>query len=271
MATPFPDVTIGGYLPLDSVLHRLDPRTKIICAVVAIIFIFTADRVGEIALLTALTLLAAFLSRVGARLWLWGIRRFSFLLLFGILMHLLFNPAGRYMYIGDWLLPFTEEAAINALLFGWRIAAATVISMTLTFTTAPKDLASALHKSARPLARIGLSGRETGFILLLAMRFIPILQREVAGIREAQEARGVQFATGRYVNRAVNLSAILTPALAAALRRAESLATAMACRGFEPGKDRTEFQVFAFGRIDAVALVAMACLPILRLWCFLAG
>jgi energy-coupling factor transport system permease protein len=246
------DIFIGGYIPGDSILHRLDPRTKLAGMVILLGTVFLAPNAWNPAIAGVATATIAALTGAGARIWGWSLKRFMWLLAFSAAANILFVREGTLITAGPLALPFTELGIKKGLLLTLQLGAAIAISMSLTFTTSPIQITKACRAMARPLRRF-LPVEEIGLVLLLAMRFVPLLQEELRAIVDAQKSRGVEFGRGGPAVRATNLAAVLVPALSSALRRADILAAAMTARGYEPGKPRSEYEPLAFRSIDATA------------------
>ena len=160
--------------------------------------------------------------------------------------------AAASVFLG-WESPVTTQGLRAGGLFTLALAHAIILSMTLTFTTTPRQLTSAFERMAHPLQKLGVPVDEIGLILLLAMRFIPQLQMETMAIVDAQKARGVEFGSGSIYQRASNFIAVLGPAMSASLRRADNLATAMTAKGFSPGKPRSELRPLQLTATDGLA------------------
>lgn len=246
-------IAVGGYVPVDSPIHHLDPRTKLAGLVFMIVGVSVASSAVSIAATVAAIFLAAALCRAGWRIWWWALGRFVWMLGIVALVHLWFTPLGTRIIAGTYDIPITVEGLQASGLFTLRLAEIIVLSMILTFTTTPRDLTRGCVRLARPLQRLHIPVDEVGLVVTLAMRFIPLLHLEVRTIMEAQAARGVPFASGGLVVRGRSLVAVLVPALAGAVRRADLLATAMAARGFSPGASRSEFRPLRFTYADALA------------------
>ena len=155
-------------------------------------------------------------------------------------------------------LPFTWDGLRNSLIFSVQLLEAITLSMVLTFSTSPAALTRGIQKLAAPLQRFGLPVEEYGTVLLLAMRFVPLVQQEVRTIVDAQKSRGVNFHSGGVASRGRSLLAGARPRIdRRALRRADVLATAMSARGYRPGQPRSQFQPQEFARTDYVGVVCV--------------
>jgi energy-coupling factor transport system permease protein len=248
------DIFIGGYIPGDSVLHRLDPRTKLAAMVILLGTVFLARSSWNPAIVGVATATVAVLTGAGARIWGWSLRRFAWLLVLSSAANMLFVREGEAITLGPLALPFTDQGIEKGLLLTLQLGQAIVISMSLTFTTSPLQIAKACRAMALPMRRF-LPVEEMGLVLLLAMRFVPLVQQELRAIVDAQKSRGVEFGRGSPAVRAANLTAVLVPALSGALRRADILASAMTARGYTPGQPRSEYEPLELRSIDASTVV----------------
>jgi energy-coupling factor transport system permease protein len=262
------DISIGGFLPGDSLLHRLDPRTKILGLAAMLCAVFVNPSAMGV-LVTAVGVISlVVLSGTGWRVWAFGLGRFGWMLALVAGMNLIFNSSGQLLFVNGWELPFTKEGIETSLKFTLQLAEAITLSMILTFTTTPGQLTRAVQRVASPLKRLKVPVEDVGVVLLLAMRFIPLLQQELRTIIDAQRSRGVEFSRGNFVARSRNLAAVLVPALSGTLRRADTLALAMTARGFQPGRPRSEFRPLRFSGIDFSALACIAALLVARVLLF---
>jgi energy-coupling factor transport system permease protein len=247
-----PDIFIGSYIPGESLLHRLDPRTKLSAIIVLLTTLFCVRNPVNQCIALVLTVTLAILTGAGFRIWLWCLRRFLWMMIFAAVANILFVREGTVITAGSFSLPFTDEGIRRGLLFALQLAQAVVLSMCLTFTTSPIQITRACRKLAAPFQRY-LSVEQTGLVLLMAMRFVPLLQEELRSIVDAQKSRGVEFDRGSLAIRAANLTAVLLPALSSTLRRADILANAMTARGFDPEKPRSEYEPLEFCNLDKKA------------------
>jgi len=249
------DITIGGYLPGSTVLHRLDPRTKIVgfFLMLGSVFVSSTGLGVASAGLVVIALMCA--TAVGWKVWAWGLTRFTWMLVLTFGVNLFFDSAGQPATIGPWALPITGEAVEKSLVFTTQLVEAIVLSLALTFTTSPVDLARGAERLARPMKRLGVSVEDYGLVLLLALRFLPLFQQEVRNTVEAQRCRGIEFGEGNVASRAKDFVAVLVPSLTNTLRRADILAAAMTARGFRPGAPRSEYRPLRFSKRDHAALL----------------
>jgi energy-coupling factor transport system permease protein len=260
------DISIGGYLPGNSVLHRLDPRTKLAGFMALLVCAFTTQSSCAAAILGLAVIGLAFVSGAGFKVWWWGLTRFGWMLAFAAGLNMFLHTGGVPVFVFGKETSLTYRGVAVGLLFAADLVQAIILSMTLTFTTTPRDLTRACQRLARPLKRIHVPVDDMAVVLLLAMRFVPLLQIEVRNIIEAQKSRGIDFHQGGLVERSRNLAAVLTPALLATLKRGELLADAMAARGFRPGEPRSDYNPLRFSSLDCIAFACLAAFCIFRIF-----
>jgi energy-coupling factor transport system permease protein len=251
------DISIGGYLPGNSVLHKLDPRTKLGGFVALLVCVFTARTTAAATASGLVVVGLACVSDVGFRVWWWGLSRFAWMLAFAAGLNIFLHSGGAPLFVSGRELPLTDQGLVTGMLFAAELVQAIMLSMTLTFTTTPRDLTRGCQRLARPLRRLNVPVEEMALVLLLAMRFVPLLQLEVRNIIDAQKSRGIDFNHGGLVARSRNLAAVLVPALLASLRRADLLADAMTARGFRPGAPRSDYNPLRFSGLDCIAFACI--------------
>jgi energy-coupling factor transport system permease protein len=232
MARALRDITIGGYIPAESPVHSLDPRTKLIGLPLMLVTVFLAATPASLAVTALFSMFAAWACRMGLRVWWTGLSRFAWMLAIVAILHLFLDSWGRPAAICGLILPFTVEGVQSSALFTLQLAQSIILSLTLTFTTSPVELTKAVRRLCGPLRRLRVPVDEAAAMILIAMRFAPAVQLELRSTIEAQQARGVDFGAGGPLLRARNLLAALVPALLGALKRADQLAVAMSARGF---------------------------------------
>ncbi len=240
-------VLLGQYRPLDSFLHRLDARAKILpITLVLVLSLLTSSFLFNIACLAAL-LVSLLLSGIGTPT---IIRNFKpILLLVGItaLYHLIFSGKNSPVLVDLYLFNLTEGGLRMAGFFSLRLILFVSIAFLMTLTNSPSELADAFVKLGKPLERLRVPVADLGLILFIAIRFIPILYEEFTAIKNAQIMRGVSF-TGPFLNRIRKTSAITVPVFVAAIQRADELAMAIEARGYRAGNRRTFYSRSKFER-----------------------
>ncbi|MBI4279898.1 MAG: energy-coupling factor transporter transmembrane protein EcfT [Armatimonadetes bacterium] len=249
-------VTIGQYVPGDSAVHRLDPRTKLMATTLFMVVIFLipgfAGQGGFTAFLVALIVMA----RIPLGYVLRGLRPVFFLLVLSVALNLFFGSGtegGRVLWrLGPFVA--TWEGLMRGLFVSYRLVLLVVATSLLTFTTSPVSLADGMERLLRPFQRIGVPAHELAMMMTIALRFIPTLLEETEKILKAQMARGADFTSGGLMRRLRALLPILVPLFISAFRRAEELAQAMEARCYRGGESRTRMKELRYAARDAVAL-----------------
>lgn len=245
------DITLGQYFPIESVLHKLDSRTKILILLFQIVAIFLARSVLAYSLVVLFTILTVILSKVPVRLYFKGLKPILFILLFTAVLNL-FLTDGRDLPIFGYSIGITVEGAILALKMMLRLVLLIITSSALTYTTSPMALTDGIEKLLKPLSKIGFPAHELAMMMSIAIRFIPTLIEETDKIIKAQQARGADFDTGSIFKRAQALIPMLVPLFISAFRRADELAVAMESRCYRGGETRTRLRELAFTKVDAL-------------------
>lgn len=248
----FRSVTIGQHIPGDSVIHRLDPRTKILSAMLLIILLFLVKGFvgyGLAALAIAYVIRA---SEIPWKFVIRGVRPLLVILVLTLTLHL-FMTEGRVL-VQIWFLKITWEGLIQGLMMATRLVLLIIGTSMLTLTTSPMQLTDGIETLLKPGKKIGIPAHELAMMMTIALRFIPTLLEETEKIMKAQMARGADFQSGGIMQRAKSLIPLLVPLFVNAFRRADDLAIAMEARGYRGGEGRTKLRELKFGRLDAVAL-----------------
>ena len=253
------DITLGQFFPGNSVLHRADPRTKLILTFVYIIGVFLCKSVWSFALLFAGTTAVVILSAIPVRLVLKSVKPIIIIVIFTGLINLFMtrgdgDPLFEYKFIKIY-----ADGVKYAVLMILRITSLVVgTSVILTYTTSPIALTDGLEQLLAPLKKIKFPVHEFSMMMTIALRFIPTLIEETDKIMSAQKARGADFATGGLVKRAKALIPVLVPLFISAFRRAAELATAMECRCYHGGEGRTRMNVLRYSALDFILMAAFA-------------
>ncbi len=264
------DITLGQYFPGTSVIHRLDPRTKILWVLGYIVLTFLIDNFIGYLLLAGFTLGCVLLSKVPVRFVLKGLKP---ILVFVVITGLfnLFLTRGDVVF-SWWIFSITRQGIYFAAFMVLRLVFLMVGTSMLTLTTSPIALTDGMERLLRPLRKIGVPAHELAMMMSIAMRFIPILMEETDKIMKAQSARGADFESGNIFRRAKAMIPILIPLFISAFRRADELATAMECRCYRGGDNRTRMKELAYGRKDLGAgIVFLVLLGVILVADFLFG
>lgn len=260
------DIMLGQYLPGDSILHRLDPRSKIIATFIFISSIFLADGYASYGVLTAFVVLATALGKISPRLMIRSVRPLWVILAFTLVIHML-TTSGTVLYSAKFIT-ITQEGLRQGLMMSMRLILLILMSSLLTFTTSPIALTDGIETLLGPFKRIGLPAHELAMMMTIALRFIPTLLEETERIMKAQMARGADFSTGNPIRRAKSMVPLLVPLFISAFRRADELAIAMEARCYRGGESRTRMKELKQGLLDvgayAASLVLVAVLALLK-------
>jgi energy-coupling factor transport system permease protein len=243
-------ITIGQYIPGDSVVHKADPRTKIILSIVFMVVIFLVNSFWTIMAMTLFVLLSVIISGVPMKYTLRGLKPILFIIIFTAVINM-FTTSGTPI---SQTVPFryiTWEGIILAVRLAVRLALIIISGSLLTFTTTPILLTDGIEKLLSPFRRIGVPAHELAMMMSIALRFIPTLLEETGKIMKAQAARGADFDTGNLIQRAKSYVPVLVPLFVSAFRRADELATAMEARCYRGGKGRTRLRSLEFTSADA--------------------
>ncbi len=252
------DIALGKYVAGTSILHRLDPRTKLLVVVLWMSAALASHGVAPVVAFCLFILATASLSRLPAGLLLRNLRSFLWLLLMTASLHALMTP-GHLLWHVPWLdLDVTHEGLQAAAIFTLRLGAVVTAASLLTLTTSPLELTDGIERLLRPFRRIGVPAHELAMMISIALRFIPVLAEEAERLQKAQMARGAEFG-GHPVARARKLVPLLVPLFLSAFARADRLAIAMEARGYRGGEGRTQYRQLAYRRADALATFVCVC------------
>ena len=254
------DITLGQYFPGNTIIHRLDPRAKLLIVFVYIVALFLCKWLISYAIAFALIFLAAaiILSRIRLKALFKGLKPLLIIIIFTALINLFYSD-GRVL-VEFWIFHITYEGIWNAFFLVLRIMLLVTGTFLLTYTTSPIALTDGLESLLSPLKKLHFPVHELAMMMSIALRFIPTLIEETDKIISAQKARGADFETGNLFRRAKALIPILVPLFVSAFRRADELATAMECRCYHGGAGRTKMKVLVFRMRDVIALLIVAAL-----------
>ena len=261
------DVTLGQYYGTGSVIHRLDPRAKLLFVVFFIVGVFMAKDIYAFALLGAAVLLSIIISRVPIGLVLKGLKPLIVIILFTSVLNIFLGRGEELFFTkeiikGFWTVNIYKEGLINAALLTLRIIILLMgTSVYFSYATTPIELTDGLERGLGFLKKIKVPVHEFAMMMTIALRFIPTLVDETNKIMNAQKARGADFSTGGLIKRAKALIPIIIPLFVSSFRRAEELATAMECRCYHGGNGRTRMNVLKMKLKDYIfILLSMAML-----------
>lgn len=245
------DITLGQFFPGFSPLHKLDPRTKIILAVLFIVAVFLVNNPVGFFMLTIFTAFLVAISRISFKVVLRGIKPIFFILIFTSLINLFMTSGNSEPLVSFWIIKIYKEGIIRAIFMSLRVIVLIIgTSMFLTYTTSPISLTDGIESLLKPLKKIGVPVHLFAMMMTIALRFIPTLVEETEKIMNAQKSRGADFSSGGLIKRAKALIPILVPLFVSSFKRAEELATAMECRCYRGDKNRTKYVELKYKPID---------------------
>ena len=261
------DITLGQFFPGESVIHRLDPRTKLIALVAYIVALFVAKSWVSYGLMFAFLVTVIAISKIPVKSIVRGMKPLVLILVFTGILNLFFTD-GETVLVSFWVITVTLEGLLRAIFMMARILMLITGTFLLTFTTSPIALTDGLESLMGPLKVIKVPVHELSMMMCIALRFIPTLIEETDKIMCAQKARGADFETGSILQRAKALVPILVPLFISAFRRADELATAMECRCYQGGEGRTKMKLLRYTSWDfrafLVAALVLAAIVTLR-------
>lgn len=250
------DITIGQFYNTNSLIHQLDPRTKIIFTLVYVTTLFFAK--NPFVYLAAFLVLVAYikLSLVPLKFILRGLKTLSMIIMFMVIVNLFTVPGAKVLL--EWkFIRITEAGVISAVYLGLRLIFMLIGSSMMTYTTTPNALTDGLEKMLGGLKKINVPVHEFAMIMAIALRFVPVLTEEMERIMRAQTARGIDFRGGNLFSRLKKLMPILVPLFVSAIRRSNELALAMDARCYHGGGGRTKMKPLHYQRRDGFAYVFM--------------
>ncbi|MDW7655696.1 MAG: energy-coupling factor transporter transmembrane component T [Bacillota bacterium] len=259
-------ISLGRYYPGNSILHRLDPRIKIILSFFYMVVIFLVQSALPMILIAATTILLILLSRVPVRHIMSSLKPILFILIFAFVINLLTVRGDPLLEIGP--VTISEQGLNLAVRMAARLTFL-ILSTTLflTLTTTPILVADAIESLLNPLRRIGFPAHEMAMMMSIALRFVPTLLEETEKIMKAQSSRGADYDTGGLIAKARGLVSVLIPLFVSAFKRAEELAVAMEARCYRGGEGRTRLKIMRYEKKDITfaAVMVLLCIVILLL------
>lgn len=266
------DITFGQFIDTNSVIHKLDPRTKLLFLIAYIVFIFVAGNFGSLLLLTAFLIFIMSVSKIPLKMYLKNVKAILPIIILTALLNMFYTADGNVIF-NWWIITLTVGGITRALFMALRIILLILASAVLSYTTSPTSLTGAIESLLKPLSLIGLKNavHTMAMTMTIALRFIPTLIEETGKIMNAQKARGADLESGNLIKRIKALLPILIPLLISSVRRAYELAEAMECRCYNGGEGRTKYRVMKYSKRDFVTLVltclVLAGLILLNIFC----
>jgi len=247
------NINIGQYVPTDSVIHRLDPRTKLIITLgIMILTVATTDLRIYLWIALFLVFFAA-ISKIPLPYFFRNLKSFFWLFLLTFLLHIFFAPKESTKYINLGFIKLNQLGLLNGLIYSIRLAIFIFSAAFLSLTTQAVELTDAVFKSFAPLKRIKFPVEELSLITMISLRFIPLLLEEAITLKKAQISRGATFGGG-LIKRTKKSLPLLVPLFISSFRKADELALALDARGFRSGQERTSFRRLVFKTVDYVFL-----------------
>lgn len=250
----------GRYIPGDSIIHKMDPRAKLLASFYFIGIIFLCNNWQSYLMMFVFTVGAIALSKISISFFLKGIRPLIWLILFTVLLQVLFTRGGQVTYFEWGIFAVTDFGLMNGLFIFCRFVLIIFMSTLLTLTTAPLSLSDAIEYLLRPLKVVKFPAHEVSLMLSIALRFVPTLMDETEKIMNAQRARGVDFGEGNLAQKMKAIVPLLIPLFVSSFNRAEDLAIAMEARGYQGGEGRTKYRMLKWSLSDSLVIVVFAAL-----------
>ena len=242
------NISLGQYIPRDSLIHNLDPRIKILSCLAIIISLFLITECLGYLILGSFVIISIVVSKVHPKFVLMGLRPVLFIILFTLIIHI-FMTEGEVIYqLG--FLKITQEGLVKGLLISFRLFILILATSLLTLATSPISLTDGIERLLSVFKLIGMPAHEIAMMMTIALRFIPTLLEETEKIMKAQISRGADFESGNIFNRAKNLIPILIPLFVNAFRRADELAIAMEAKCYRGGEGRTHYRELKIKKAD---------------------
>lgn len=252
------DITIGQYYPSNSVLHKLDPRTKILAILIYMVSLFIVNNFYGLLGMLAISAAVIILSQVPLKYFFRGLKMIIFIVLLTVALQMFMTP-GEIVW--QWsFLKVTKEGIHQAVFMGMRLVLLISITSILTLTTTPIALTDGIERLLKPFQRIGVPAHELAMMMSIALRFIPTLVEETDKIMKAQAARGANFDSGNLIEKVKALVPLLVPLFLSAFQRAEELAIAMEARCYHGGDNRTRLKALQYTGKDMAAGVLCICM-----------
>ena len=250
------DITIGQYFPFNSVIHRLDPRTKLLFTIVFVVMVFASNNFVSLLFNFVIAAIIINLSKIPVKTVVKGLKPILLVVIITSFLQIAYVKTGITL-IDVWKIKITSGGVLTAVFMAIRISLLIVMSTMLTYTTSPTSLTNGLDKLFAPLKKIGIDFHMVTMIMTIALRFIPTLIEEVDKIMSAQKSRGASFDQGNLIKRAKALIPLFIPLLFNSIRRAYELANAMTCRCYNGGKGKTTMNALKFNSGDYVSYIVM--------------
>ena len=252
---------LGRYIPGNSMIHRLDPRSKLLAMFAFLLLIFWANNLITNVLIIAFVFAMVLLSQIRLSFFINGLKPMIGIILFTTFFQVFFTPGASVLW-EFWIFKVSIEGLQQALIIFIRFVLIIFFSTLLTLTTTPLSLADGIESGLAPLKRLKVPVHEIGLMLSMSLRFVPTLMDDTTRIMNAQRARGVDFNEGNLIQKVNSVIPILIPLFASSFKRADALATAMEARGYKGGEGRTKYRVLEWKLPDTCAVIVMILLGV---------
>lgn len=249
------DITIGQYFPGNSVVHRLDPRMKMVLLLAMIVLIFLCNNFFSLLTVIAITVILVFVSKIPFQTILKSLKPIWFIIIFTAVLNIFYGSGEPLVQF--WIFKITKAGIFTAIFMSARILCLVVISSLLTYTTSPTALTDGLESLMKPLKLVKVDVHTIAMTLTIALRFIPTLIEEIDKIMSAQKSRGADLESGNLIQRAKALIPILIPLFISSFRRAGELAYAMECRCYRGGDGRTKMKQMKLKLLDYLSVLVV--------------
>ena len=247
---------IGRFIPVDSILHRMDPRSKLLLVFLFICVVFLASNIWSYSLLIIYVATLVAISNVPIKYIYLGLRPIFWLIIFTFILHIFFTKNGELLFEWGWIKIY-EEGIRMGILISIRFFLLIIMTSLLTLTTTPIELTDAIETLLGPLKKVKFPVYELALMMSISLRFIPTLMDETEKIMKAQMARGVEFSSGSIKSRVQAIIPLLIPLFVNSFKRAEELAIAMEARGYQGGEGRTKYRQLVWSSIDTIMIIIL--------------
>ncbi|NUH84599.1 energy-coupling factor transporter transmembrane protein EcfT [Bacillus firmus] len=251
----------GRYVPAESVIHRMDPRSKLVLIFLFVCIVFLANNLLTYGLLTVYTFFMIALSKVPIRFIYTGLKPVLLLVIFTLFLHLFLTKEGEVLFQFGWITIY-EEGLRQGIFISLRFFLLILMTSILTLTTTPIEITDGLESLLNPLNKVKFPVHELALMMSISLRFIPTLMQETDKIMKAQTARGADFTSGPIKERIKTIIPLLIPLFVSSFKRAEELAVAMESRGYRGGEGRTKYRQLNWGLKDTAMLAMLAALAL---------
>ena len=245
------DITIGQYFPGNSLLHRMDPRIKIVLTLIFIFVIFFCKNFWALGLMALFLFGGICISGVPFKMLLKSLRAILLIIIITAVLNIFYITDGNTLFKAGFI-EVTDKGVFTALFMAVRLSCLIIGSSLMTYTTTPTMLTDAIERLLSPLKIFKIQVHTLAMMMTLALRFIPTLIEEIDKIMNAQKARGADLESGNLIDRAKALVPVLVPLFVSSFRRAYELAFAMECRCYTGNKDRTRMKQMKFSYLDII-------------------